>query len=700
METQEQSLESNSGRELDQKILNLTKALSAISMNDLERAQKLGDLARQYHVRFLDTGEITDLNNSIDTLFKSTELLKSLPLDQYGYIQVWSELSSQCSLLGSVLNDRFQHGSNLDDWELAVKAWSEASGRSLGAGNLDLFIDATDKWGAAALKKKDWSAAAKVYEYGAIAPEAFAKAGLSYKKRRLLNRQTQDFAIQSAYAFTKNHQLEEAVTVIDSNIAISLCKKLESYSDNLRRLLEIGRIDLYARYRKITTSISNYEARDFLNDEFTKEEEKAFSRLGIDRTNIEKEISELLEFEDFNQQLSFSTIKAVLTEKGAGVYILEPGEKCLALIVDKNGVREIWLDFSLYDFANVIDLQEGQQGSGRYLYGILSGDGLAKSVKEILPIIGERIVRPIAHALQSMNVKTVTLIPIKGMALLPYHASTYILDGQEKCLLDQISVSYAPSARFLYLCPKPKPKTTEHLLGIGNPLPYDNTFSALPFSEIEVEWIKSMFPGSSKVLYREKATAKALESEMQLATHIHIACHGDFNFSAPLFSGFYLSNHSKYFAAQLFAQQEALKAQFAVLSACQTAIPDFESGTNEITGLITAFLWAGVPKVLGTLWPIDDLSTALLMMRFYQYYINRDSVDDKETMLPVDALRKAQLWIRDATTREIRDYIKSVMPSLEASLADAIYIRLALEDEGKCPFAHPVFWAGFAFHGS
>lgn len=61
-----------------------------------------------------------------------------------------------------------------------------------------------------------------------------------------------------------------------------------------------------------------------------------------------------------------------------------------------------------------------------------------------------------------------------------------------------------------------------------------------------------------------------------------------------------------------------------VLSACQTAlaagaVTDVPAGDDWV-GLTRAFLSAGAERVMGSLWPVQDLATAQLMERFYVEY--------------------------------------------------------------------------------
>jgi CHAT domain-containing protein len=85
---------------------------------------------------------------------------------------------------------------------------------------------------------------------------------------------------------------------------------------------------------------------------------------------------------------------------------------------------------------------------------------------------------------------------------------------------------------------------------------------------------------------------------------------------------------------EILADLDLSGVNLVVLSACQTASGK-RSGGDEIVGLTRAFLYAGTPGVISTLWNIHDAATAILMEDFYRRLLEGVSV--------AEALRQAQL---------------------------------------------------------
>jgi CHAT domain-containing protein len=76
---------------------------------------------------------------------------------------------------------------------------------------------------------------------------------------------------------------------------------------------------------------------------------------------------------------------------------------------------------------------------------------------------------------------------------------------------------------------------------------------------------------------------------------------------------------------------------------------------------------------------------------------------------PPEALRQAQIWLRDTTNGEKKAYFRQFLPEfppignlvtrMPVAVADQLYKRFALEDNEVRAFAHPYHWAAFQYVG-
>lgn len=122
---------------------------------------------------------------------------------------------------------------------------------------------------------------------------------------------------------------------------------------------------------------------------------------------------------------------------------------------------------------------------------------------------------------------------------------------------------------------------------------------------------------------------------------VHIATHGFLNSVRPELSGLVLSLVGEWGTPQDgFLQAHEvydlkLSADLVVLSACQTGLGKEIKGEG-LVGLTRGFMYAGAPRVVVSLWSVNDEATAELMSRFYYKLL-------KGGMRPAQALREAQL---------------------------------------------------------
>ncbi len=229
---------------------------------------------------------------------------------------------------------------------------------------------------------------------------------------------------------------------------------------------------------------------------------------------------------------------------------------------------------------------------------------------------------------------------------------------------------------------------------------------SLRYAKAELQSVVDLLPPDAAVpFYEEAATRAALLPHLAGARWLHFSCHGSFDPQEPLDSALHLAGDDRLTLRDMltpgFIGLDV--AHLVVLSACQTAITDFRDLPEESIGLPAGLLQAGAPAVIGTLWPVDDASTALLMTRTYELLL--------EGNLPAEALRQAQGWLRDLTNAELEAYLTRHQAIAEArrqaaqrmpfSLIEELLIRVfTTDDPAARPYADPYFWAPFTFSGA
>ena len=149
---------------------------------------------------------------------------------------------------------------------------------------------------------------------------------------------------------------------------------------------------------------------------------------------------------------------------------------------------------------------------------------------------------------------------------------------------------------------------------------------------------------------------------LQNSAVLHFATHAWVDERSPAASGVAFSNfrvdgEPRDGTLRLFEIYELnVTADLVVLSGCHTAGGEYLRGEG-VDGLVRGFLHAGAPRVLATLWNVQDASTAEFMGYFYRFYLG-------ERMPAGAALRKAQFAVRHTEH-----------------------------------MSHPYYWAGFVLEG-
>lgn len=126
----------------------------------------------------------------------------------------------------------------------------------------------------------------------------------------------------------------------------------------------------------------------------------------------------------------------------------------------------------------------------------------------------------------------------------------------------------------------------------------------IPNTVHEVERITKIAPNLPILtIIKEQATLKRVLEGLKESDWVHLACHGQQHASEPLKSGLLL--HDGILELSTIIKERLPKADFAFLSACQTATGD-EKLAEESIHLAAGMLLAGFKGVIATTWSISD----------------------------------------------------------------------------------------------
>jgi CHAT domain-containing protein len=179
-------------------------------------------------------------------------------------------------------------------------------------------------------------------------------------------------------------------------------------------------------------------------------------------------------------------------------------------------------------------------------------------------------------------------------------------------------------------------------------------FSLVPLPHTRDE---ALAVSDSSLLGKDATEARlrdALQAKKGRLRAVHFACHGLVDPDHPGLCALAVTPappDDGFFTATEVLRTE-IPADLVVLSACETGRGRVLDGEG-ILGLTRAFMYAGAPRVLCSLWKVDDEATRALMTKFYALWNPRPASSstpgagsEAKHLFPAAALRAAQDFVR------------------------------------------------------
>jgi CHAT domain-containing protein/tetratricopeptide (TPR) repeat protein len=289
------------------------------------------------------------------------------------------------------------------------------------------------------------------------------------------------------------------------------------------------------------------------------------------------------------------------------------------------------------------------------------------------------LIQPVEWWLPRAPGSLLTIEPHGPLVMLPFAA---LRDTRGRYLIERYTLHYVPAVSLLRFTEAKKGNghSAPNFLVVADPSGTPRGHGGEPLPPLagarrEAATVARMLPRSGlTMLEGSRATQRQVEALAGRSTVLHFATHGIIRDDQPFESylalggnGWDLQHDGRLTAQKIYGLD--LHADLVFLSACRSGLGQVSG--DGIAGLTRAFLYAGTPSVIATLWDVADEPTYRLVGAFYRSWLTGS---DKAR-----ALRSAQLKLLG----ELRTGKVKVQTGAGEFLLP--------ED--------PVFWASFALQG-
>jgi CHAT domain-containing protein len=418
-------------------------------------------------------------------------------------------------------------------------------------------------------------------------------------------------------------------------------KQAELFSKGEKKNLALKQIHLLKRIRKMENELlalkgsSNSHRREILEEKLFEDKRKAFN---ITFTLQHYHGSFLDSLQAF--YIHLDKVQKEIQENEAIIAYFMGEEAIYSLFITPKEVKVSRKEKGKAFDQNLMD----------YYRSLKTG---SNDLKAHAVTLYDYLLEPFSDRLE--DVSKLTVIPDGALNQIPFET---LLDGEDKnkaFLIEKMAVSYNYSI-YLWLKNQSKEQKDDlNFIGFApvfsdvkieldslNPLSYNqalrsaypdirdgNNLAPIPYTAAEIIDIQKLFINKDKkarIFLHNEASEKNLKSNLKGHSIVHIATHGFSSEEDPSLSGLFMyeniendstniTNDGFIHLGEIFTLDS--DAKLVVLSACKTGTGKISKGEG-VLALPKAFIFAGVPNLMASLWKIHDEKTKNLMIDFYR----------------------------------------------------------------------------------
>jgi CHAT domain-containing protein/tetratricopeptide (TPR) repeat protein len=462
-----------------------------------------------------------------------------------------------------------------------------------------------------------------------------------------------NIAVQAAYLLSKDFEQMNAKQDMLKFVSNSNAFKLNAqvYQTGLKESADSRQIDLLLKIRLLENKLMALQNSSVTDEKRKLKKELFEARLDAFELSYELQLNNVKQKDDlFFKDMDIAEIQSKLN-KNEAICLYHFTETMLyAMFLDAKEVQ-------IFELGNKVDVENSIR---QYFKSIKT---FSKNLNRVSNELYAVLIEPFEKGLKTRE--KLIIIQDGMLSQIPFEVLT---DSKGEYLIEKLSLVYnysfylwlksrstAPFEEYSFL--GFAPVFSDEELQENNPVSYDRNFrdenpdildgnklKPLPFSQLEVETIKDLFGENediAKIFIRNAANESNLKRVAKNYNILHIATHGYSSKSDPEFSGLFMhaeeessnvTNDGFLYLGEIYTL--ITKANLVVLSACKTGTGVIQEGEG-VMALPRAFIFAGVPNLMVSLWKIHDEKTKNLMIDFYKELLSGRTY--------AEALRQAKL---------------------------------------------------------